>query len=520
MPIPKTHQQSPLTHYRLGIWYGIYRLVIAFSLLLIFFLTYERIRDSYEYQDLYFFTLVFYCLFGIVQLVTLQLFQTQITRQLILFCAVDILCFTSLNFAIGFPSLHISLLFVITIFMASLLLSQRQCLALTLCSTIAVVYSQFFGTWFKFTDLSNIGNSALLAFLFLVVHFISQLTVQRFRLLEHLNSEQSQELLRLQNINRYILEQIDMGYLVLNEQQEVVLSNPAAQQLLGIPSTFKQLPLQDLHPQFADYLQQIHAQQGERFVFDSSKNSVLIRVQKLKLPQSILTLLIMQDAQRLNQHVQQLKLAALGQLSASIAHEIRNPLASIVQANSLIVEADAEQTNMLHHMIQRQAQRIDHIIHSTLNMAHHQATLPISIHLNDFLPRLIKEDLPLFQAQIKVHLQDEIQLSFDEAQLRQVLINLIQNALRHNAPDREYIEIFAYLQHDLVYIDIIDFGQGVPEQQLSQLFSPFFTTEVKGTGLGLYLSHSFCEANQAKLSYSKLQDGTCFRIECIAIQIQ
>ncbi|MEB3766935.1 sensor histidine kinase [Acinetobacter sp. MD2] len=518
MPFHFEKQQSTL--YRLGVWYSVYRVIIASSLLLLFFLTYAQLKENYEHQGLYFFTLVVYCCLGLLQLVTFQLFPTALSRQLILLSGIDVLCFTSLNFAIGTPNLHISLLFVITIFMASLLLSKRQALALTLCSIIAVLYLQFVGTWLAFSDLSNIGNSALLAFLFFVVYLTAQFTVQRFQLLENLNFVQSQELLRLQNINRYILEQIDMGYLVLNEKQEVVLSNPAAQLLLDMPNTFRQTPLQRLHPELSLYLEQHQTQQGERFVFEAIRSSILIRVQKLYLPQSVLTLLIMQDAQRMNQQVQQLKLAALGQLSASIAHEIRNPLASIVQANSLLLDADAEQVQFLQQMIQRQSTRIDHIIHSTLSMAHNQATLPVDIHLNQFLTLLIAEDLTMHQQQIQLHISQNIHLSFDEAQLRQVLINLIQNALRHNAATAEYIEIHAYIQADTVLIDVIDFGQGVPENQLQQLFSPFFTTEVKGTGLGLYLSHSFCEANQAKLTYSKLQHGTCFRLECTAIQTQ
>ena len=517
-------EKQHATLYRLGVWYSVYRLIIAFSLLLIFLLTFSQMKENYEHQSLYFFTLIVYCLLGLLQLVTLQIFPTGLSQQLILLNTVDIICFTSLNFAIGTPNLHISLLFVVTIFMASLLLSQRQALVLTLCSIIAVLYLHFLGSWLAFTDLRNIGNSVLLAFLFFVMYLAAQFSVQRFRLLENLNIEQSQELIRLQNINRYILEQIDMGYLVLNEQQDVVLSNPAAHALFGIPSMliFKQTPLRTLQPELYAYLQQRQLHQGERFVFEmpSTRNSILIRVQKLNLPQSTLTLLIMQDAQRLNQHVQQLKLAALGQLSASIAHEIRNPLASIVQANSLIVDADAEQTQMLHQMIQRQSQRIDQIIHSTLNMAHNQATLPIDIHLNHFLPRLITEDLYEFRHQVRIDLRNDIHISFDEAQLRQVLINLIQNALRHNSPEYDYIQIYGYVLDDDAYIDVVDFGQGVPENQVKQLFSPFFTTEVKGTGLGLYLSHSFCEANQAKLTYSKLQNGTCFRIECSVIQAQ
>ncbi|WP_171253573.1 sensor histidine kinase KdpD, partial [Acinetobacter baumannii] len=103
---------------------------------------------------------------------------------------------------------------------------------------------------------------------------------------------------------------------------------------------------------------------------------------------------------------------------------------------------------------------------------------------------------------------------FDEKQLRQVMINLVRNALRHNAPDSLYITINIHSQTNKIYIDVIDYGEGVSKRDISQLFKPFFSTEINGTGLGLYLSHSFCEANHAKLTYVEQKQGACFRIEC------
>lgn len=516
---------SSNTLYRLGLWYGVYRLIISFSLLLIFFLTFNQLKDNYSHIGVYFFTLLVYAFLGTLQLLMLRLFPTvALPRQLLLISLIDVTCFGALTFAIGGPNLHIGLLFVITIFVTNLLLSRRQALSITLASTIAVLYLQLFGSWFSASDLSNIGNSILLAFLFFVVYLTGQFAVQRFRLLENISISQSLELLQLQNINRYILEQIDMGYLAIDEEMNVVLSNPAAYNLLGIPTllVFRPAPLQEIQPDLYQYLSQNVVNQGERFIFETmqSRYGIHIRVQKLELPQQTLTLFIMQDAQKLNQQVQQLKLAALGQLSASIAHEIRNPLASIVQANALFIDAEPEQQHMLTGMIQKQAKRIDHIIQSTLNMARNQATVPTDIALEKFLPQLIVEDLNESHQKIHVEIPNPVLISFDESQFRQVLINLIRNALRHNSPEHPQIHVYAYQQEDYAYIDVIDFGEGISADKVHNLFNPFFTTQIDGTGLGLYLSRSFCEANQAKLSYIKLQDGTCFRVECPAIQIQ
>ena len=227
--------------------------------------------------------------------------------------------------------------------------------------------------------------------------------------------------------------------------------------------------------------------------------------------------MILKDAQKLTQQVQQLKLAALGQLSASIAHEIRNPLAAIVQANELLKGSDIHQQDMLSRMISKQAKRIDSIIQDTLGMARNKPTEPQIIQLTEFFETLLNEDLADVKSKIQLSLPENVAILFDEKQLRQVLINLIRNAIRHNAPEAEYIEVNIHLNDGRTRIDVIDFGTGVAKRDISQLFKPFFSTEIKGTGLGLYLSHSFCEANHAKLNYIEQQQGACFRIECSKI---
>jgi two-component system sensor histidine kinase PilS (NtrC family) len=245
--------------------------------------------------------------------------------------------------------------------------------------------------------------------------------------------------------------------------------------------------------------------------------TVNVKVKHLIVPEQALVLLILKDAQKITQQVQQLKLAALGQLSASIAHEIRNPLAAIVQANELLKESDAHQQEMLSRMISKQSKRIDSIIQDTLGMAGNRPSEPQIISLVEFFESLLNEDLIDAKQQIKLNLTDRINILFDEKQLRQVLINLIRNALRHNSAEAEYIEVNVDLKEGRTCIDVVDFGSGVAKRDISQLFKPFFSTEIKGTGLGLYLSHTFCEANHAKLTYVERQQGACFRIECSKI---
>mgnify|MGYP003542150575 FL=1 len=504
--------------YHLGIWYGAYRLIIATCLLLIFSLTYSHLNTDYRYPQLYLYVLSSFVVIACFQLLSLKKIRTRIPQQLTLLFAADVIALSLLTFALDGPNLHLSLLFVITIFAASLLLDAKKALVITLIAVISIIYQIFLGSIFDFSSLNNIGNSALLAFLFFVVYGSAQVAVRRFQLLENLNFSQSLELNRLQNLNRYILEQIELGYLVLDENCHIVLSNPAACLLLGIPPlyAYDKYPLYKIQPDLFELIKFEQLQDGERFQFESqlSRYHMHIEVQKLRVPHQTLTLLVLQDAARLNQRVQQLKLAALGQLSASIAHEIRNPLAAIVQANELLLDSDPNQQNLLSQMIAKQAQRIDRIIQDTLNMVRNRETHPAQIQLNQFIPQMIQEDLADIINQIRCTIPNKISITFDEAQFRQVLINLIRNAIRHNSPEHSHIELNIYSHESNVRIEVRDFGTGVASKNISSLFQPFFSTEITGTGLGLYLSHSFCEANQAKLDYVEQEQGACFRIEC------
>ncbi|MBJ9422116.1 PAS domain-containing protein [Acinetobacter oleivorans] len=503
----------------MGTWYGLYRLIIAVSLNIILVLTDAQIDNSLQQPALYSYTLLGYSILSLLQLLCFKFVATQATKQLILFFVVDVTCLSLLTFSVGEPNLQLSLLYVIAIFTSAILLSARMSLLITLLAVIAVIYQRFVGSLFDYNNLNTIGNSALLAFLFFVVHGIGQIAVQRFKLLEALTFHQSIELYQLQNINRYILEQIEEGYLVLDENYDIVLSNPAACSLLGIPPQFasEKYPLAKWHPDLFEILKFDNLQEGDRFIFESrlSAYSINIKVQHLVVPQQALTLLILQDAQQINQQAQQLKLAALGQLSASIAHEIRNPLAAIVQANELLKDSDLEQQNTLRRMIGKQTKRIDSIVQDTLGLASSERTYPIQIELNNFIKTLLDEDLLDVKHSIQLKISDSsLKLLFDEKQLRQVLINLVRNALRHNAPDSPHILINIHSQTNKIYIDVIDYGEGVSKRDISQLFKPFFSTEINGTGLGLYLSHSFCEANHAKLTYVEQKQGACFRMEC------
>ena len=300
---------SELNQYHLGIWYSAYRFIISFCMLMIFLTTYSKLATEYQYPRLYLYVMTVYVILNSLQFFIIKKIPSSISKQLVLIFFVDVTALSLLTLALDGPNLNLSLLFVITIFAASLLLNAQKALVITLVAVISVIYQLFLGSILDIASLKNIGNSALLAFLFFVVYGSGQIAVRRFQILENLNFSQSIELNRLQNINRYILEQIDTGYLVLDENCHVVLSNPAACSLLGIPASYSndKYPLYKTQADLFELLKFEDLQNGEKFQFKSqqSRYYIHVHVQKLNVPQQTLTLLVLQDAEKLNQHVKQ-----------------------------------------------------------------------------------------------------------------------------------------------------------------------------------------------------------------------
>jgi two-component system sensor histidine kinase PilS (NtrC family) len=240
------------------------------------------------------------------------------------------------------------------------------------------------------------------------------------------------------------------------------------------------------------------------------------------------TLIFLEDTARMAQQAQQLKLASLGRLTASIAHEIRNPLGAISHAEQLLTEStdseastDAGDKRLL-EIIHTNTARVNDIIENVLQLSRRDLSMPEDLPLKDWLQDFIQEFVHSQKcdpADVALYLEPEdCTVHMDASQLHQVLWNLCQNGLRHSQdyPGQPKLELHGGIAADSrkAFLDIIDHGPGVPPEARQNIFEPFFTTESKGSGLGLYIARELCECNQARLSYVAIPTGgACFRIE-------
>lgn len=509
--------------FRLGLIYAGYRLALSFFLITLFLLTLNNPVIGSSEPYLYLNTLAGYAFLTLFAYVTLRHWPLKLDNQLSMMLVIDICTLTIMLYANGGPSLQMTMLYLVVVMAANILLPAGRAFVIALFAAITVIYQQFFYSLVQGPDFRGIGGAALLGLSFLAISIFAQLVTSRLKLVERIAADRSDEINQLQAINQQVIEQSKTGLLVLNQQQQILIINNAAQALVFDHSyAFAELslkPLSDYNADLSAKIKQAMSTANYEFLLSQSFNAHKISVQLSILNEgtkSCYFLITLQSLQNINQQVQQLKLASLGQLTASIAHEVRNPLAAISQATELLAEGDlSESDQALLQVIKKQTQRLNQTIENVLQMSRRKPVNPQLIDLHQWLPQMIQDNALQYQPFIQIQLQPMMSVWFDPLQLQHILANLLQNAVYHSKKLHEHpvVKVVGSLdEQQQIVLDVMDLGPGLSSAALKTLFEPFFTTEPNGTGLGLYLSKAFCDANGAQLLYVPQTRGACFRI--------
>lgn len=327
----------------------------------------------------------------------------------------------------------------------------------------------------------------------------------------------------LQKMAQQIVERMRTGIMVLDKENNITMFNNAASKLLGLANNNSpQLSDSPELQEKVEHWQRTRKNPSPILHADSDSNDE-VKVNFAKLDQGENTLIFLEDNRAITQQAQQLKLASLGRLTASIAHEIRNPLAAISHASQLLSE-DSElpaSDKRLVEIIGSHTKRVNQIIENILQLSRRRISNPQAIRLDEWLPKFISDYLaaknPKDKPLIDCIAADPILAKFDVGQLQQVLTNLCDNGLRYSHPPANcphlVLEAGIDANTQQPFIKVIDFGDGISKENLEHLFEPFFTTENTGSGLGLYICKELCESNQALLTYERTHEGlSCFHI--------
>ena len=370
---------------------------------------------------------------------------------------------------------------------------------------------------------STYTHAGILGMVFFATSFLASILGRQLRESTELAEAQAAVLLNLEKLNDDIIQSMRTGILVIDESGFIQLANDSAENLLG------HLPLQD-NPRLVDVLPTLQQRLNE-WQLDPRIHHKPIRQQQ-GLPDIQpgfrpldnnrgSTLIFLEDATQLNQRFQQMKLASLGRLTASIAHEIRNPLSAINHAAQLLGESEMSTADKkLTQIINTQVQRLDKIIQNVLQLSRQEPSQLDEIDLQAWLEKF-RDEFCTIQAlqpqQIKISvLPGDIRILFNASYLHQVLNNLCGNAITHNNKPLADIHLRMHAFYDEQHqpcIDIIDNGPGVPDELVEQIFDPFYTTSPKGTGLGLFITKEIIESNRARIRYFPVTGGgSCFRV--------
>ncbi|MCF7996430.1 MAG: HAMP domain-containing histidine kinase, partial [Chromatiaceae bacterium] len=328
----------------------------------------------------------------------------------------------------------------------------------------------------------------------------------------------------LSKLNEYVIQQLSTGVLVIDGERRIRLLNAAAQRLLNDPRAQRGVELKQVAPALFDWFaRSLAGGPGYGLSLRLNQRDLRPALQLLGVNRPHGALIYLHDEQELLRQAQEVNLASLGRLSASIAHNIRNPLSAVTHASQLLAESPqlgAEDQKLL-DIIRRNASRLDEIVNSVLELSHrHRAELS-----RIALDRWLEEACDEYRDQHQLTPQ-ELSLGLpkpacwvesDPRHLRQIFNNLCDNARTHGKDRQGRCRMHWTLEQDpdakTVEMRLCDRGHGIRADQRETIFEPFFTTAASGTGLGLYAAQALAEAIGARLEYSDgPQGGSCFSL--------
>ena len=513
MPRPAT-QGYFASHWRSLDYFNLYRLTLAMALVITGTLFEDtdlfRAGASTRFQGFAYAYLVIAAFFVLGIRARWPDFQIQLTTHI----TADIIFVMLLMSTSGRLADAMGLLLVITIASGGLVGSGRMTLLYAAMASIALLLQHGFSILRYEQGVNGFFQVGLLCAGYFAIGWLAHGLTQRALRSERLAQRQADELALLNRINAVAIDNSPDGLLALQKDGIIRHANPRALALLGFTGTV--IPgvtqLDTCSPELARRLSR-QLKPGAEILLNTSAAQLKVRCIPLATSDQS-RVLVLEDQSQAEQAAQRLKLAALGRLTANIAHEIRNPLSAISHAAQLLHEDTRDPAqSRLSDIIENNARRLDRLVEEVLTLNRRDRLNPVGFD-ETALAALIDElrqteEIPANA--VIVSMNQSARFQFDPDHLRQIIWNLLRNAWRFSRKQKQSIHIRMQVQGDLVQIEIQDDGAGLPQEHQSKLFEPFFTTDAQGTGLGLFLARELAEANHAGLNFVPAT-GACFRL--------
>jgi len=433
---------------------------------------------------------------------------------------LDIIFICLMMYACGGVQSGFGILLVITIALFSQLNTTRYALFFAALACVLLMFEELVAKLLLGPAAADFERVAFLGSMLLVVAWLLTVPLRKLgsrQIPEPTSDRAALDVKQIANLNEEIIRELDSGVVVVDAQNYVQLINDTARELLACE--FAPLPIRigRLSPSLLESLN--FAKRGstssQPFTVETTGLSLLPRYIGLSSGGMLVRL---DDHALIRKQYQQLKLASLGRLSASIAHEIRNPLGAISHAVQLLQESDnvSTQDAELLTIAHQHTGRINRIVEDILQLSNRKnvknEAIDLGFVISDFCTRFIAEN-QLNESQLKNTSEPNIIALFDPDHLDQVLWNLCTNSRLHNDHQDIQISITCWQsQQGAAVIDIIDNGVGISDLHREQLFEPFYSTHHNGSGLGLYIIRELCDLNKAHIECMQRSNGAHFCI--------
>jgi len=507
--------------------YNIYRLVLSLIILISYFFRDLTSSLGAIDPDLFVQVAVVYIVFNIIVFFRIFLPQshTAETSQFVSVILIDIIFLVLISYTCGGVRSGMSIVLIVPIAAGSLLFLSRLSTFFAAVASILAIYSEVYLYFVIDEGIAFFVQAGLLGFSLFAVSGSLQYLGGKILQNELLAREQAENIESLQEMNNQIIQRMHNGILVVNRDGLLLNVNDAARRFMNDPDIqprVSRLP-KILEEQFLQWLQD-NSVKASPFQLEGSTRDLQATFAFLNADSEADSniLIFLEDYSLLTSHAQQLKMMSLGRLTASIAHEVRNPLGAISHASQLLNESEeiAENDQRLLEIISTHSDRVNRIIESILDLSRNKADDSNQINIHQWMEQFVGKFSNSQSTPVSIdwHVTPEdLAVQFNSGQLEQVMTNLCENGLRYSekATGKPSISIeVEKSDNGKPVLHVLDEGKGIPQELMAQIFEPFFTTEQEGTGLGLFICKEICDANYARLAYLPDYNGkSSFRIE-------
>jgi two-component system sensor histidine kinase PilS (NtrC family) len=439
---------------------------------------------------------------------------------------VDIVAAVLAIAAMNDAHIGIAMMLAVNLAAGALLLPLRLALFLAALATLGVLGRTLLSLpHLGSADDRDFLESGLFGMAYFAIVVLCNVLGRQLRASEALAEQRSIDLVNLSQVNELIIRRMKTGVMLVDDANRIHQINESAWMLLGNPSS-DQRDLGRVAPELSRRLYHwITSGKLDETATQLADGmpEVVPRFSRLAPNDDSLVLIFLDDTSLVSRRAEELTLSSLGRLSASIAHEIRNPLAAIRYSAQLLAESEEMNPTDLRmvEIINNHCSRLNEIIENILQLSRRERSRPETLNLGDWSHNFADEykqgnDLGSDSLRVIDNSAAPVAAVADPQQLQQVVWNLVQNALRYGRMPGEPARVMVVVrhgEHGVPILEVIDRGPGIAPKVAAQIFEPFYTTHEYGTGLGLYLARQMAEANQAALEYVRVAGGgSCFRL--------